>query len=475
MNKYIRHGFFCFVTAIILVSGCKKFITIDPPFTSTSTDQVYSKDATAAASLTAIYTQMSQADVIPGQGITSVSIDAGLYADELDYVSPINNTNNYLWTNQLTPVDGLQNDWNRIYNSIYETSAAIEGLKSSSTLTPAVKQQLLGEAMFLRGFFYFYLVNFFGDVPLALSTDYKVNSLLSRAPQEKVYNQIISDLQAADSLLNVDYMGGDAHSLTSERVRPSKAAAETMLARVYLYQKDYPEAESFATKVISNTGSYGLVSLDSVFLKNNRETIWSIPSVKTGAETNTAEGRAFLLSATTNNLNGPAYNLTEALLNTFEPGDQRKAKWTAEGTAQNNQTFQFAYKYKIGRDPVPTIEYSMVLRLAELYLIRSEARAMQNNITEAQQDLNAIRHRAGLSNTTASTQDALVTAILHERRVELFTEWGHRFFDLKRLGKLDAVLSTEKPQWNTDDQYFPIPKTERDRDPNLSQNPGYTD
>jgi hypothetical protein len=129
-------------------------------------------------------------------------------------------------------------------------------------------------------------------------------------------------------------------------------------------------------------------------------------------------------------------------------------------------------------------EYFMVLRLGEQYLIRAEARAKQGNIGGAQSDLNVIRNRAGLPNTTASDEASLITAILKERRVELFCEWGHRWFDLKRLGKIDEVMNIVTPiksngtvQWQSYKALYPLPLGDlfinNIQNPYLTQNPGY--
>ncbi|HEY4197438.1 MAG TPA: RagB/SusD family nutrient uptake outer membrane protein, partial [Mucilaginibacter sp.] len=117
-------------------------------------------------------------------------------------------------------------------------------------------------------------------------------------------------------------------------------------------------------------------------------------------------------------------------------------------------------------------------RLAEQYLIRAEARSQEGNVSGAQSDLNVIRNRAGLANTTASTQTTLLTAILHERQVEMFTEWGHRWLDLKRTGTVDAVMSLVLPAkggggWNPNMALMPLPLGDLQADQNLTQNPGY--
>jgi hypothetical protein len=119
----------------------------------------------------------------------------------------------------------------------------------------------------------------------------------------------------------------------------------------------------------------------------------------------------------------------------------------------------------------------MVLRLGEIYLIRAEARAEQNNVSGAQADLNAVRTRAGLGYTTATDQASLLNAIAHERQVELFTEGGNRFFDLKRTGKIDSVMTAYAPlkegTWSDYMQIFALPLNDIQQDANLTQNPGY--
>jgi hypothetical protein len=119
----------------------------------------------------------------------------------------------------------------------------------------------------------------------------------------------------------------------------------------------------------------------------------------------------------------------------------------------------------------------MILRLAEQYLIRAEARAQQNNIDGAKTDLNAVRNRAGLLNTTANDKTEMMAAVLHERQVELFTELGHRWFDLKRTKAVDLVMNSVTPikggTWQTTDQLYPIPVADIIRNSTLKQNPGY--
>ena len=119
-------------------------------------------------------------------------------------------------------------------------------------------------------------------------------------------------------------------------------------------------------------------------------------------------------------------------------------------------------------------ENSVILRLSEIYLIRAEARLMQGNTGNAKEDLNIIRRRAGLIDNSSNIQSEIADAILKERRVELFLEYGNRWFDLKRTQRADAVLGAFKPgDWQSTDALYPIPLDEIRKAPQLTQNQGY--
>ena len=119
----------------------------------------------------------------------------------------------------------------------------------------------------------------------------------------------------------------------------------------------------------------------------------------------------------------------------------------------------------------------MVIRLSEIYLIRAEARAQQQNLAPALSDLDTIRSRAGLPPCTANGIQETLNAIYAERRVELFSEYGHRWLDLKRVKAIDQVMTVVSPHkggsWNDNDSLYPIPFQDIQADPKLSQNPGY--
>jgi hypothetical protein len=369
--------------------------------------------------------------------------------------------------------------WSPLYNNIFVCNAAIEGLTLSKSITPLVKQQLMGEAKFMRAFFYFYLVNLFGDVPYASSTDAKVNESLTRAPVAEIYQHIIADLQEAKTLLSAEYMDANLQPYTGlpERVRPNRWAATALLARVYLFTGDYSDAEIESTSLIDNASLFALDDLDNVFLKNSNEAIWQLQPI--AIDHNTEEALLFIIPPTGPSDVGdgdhPVY-LNDDLLASFETGDERLGHWIDSITVSGT-TYYYPYKYKVNAIGSDVSEYLMVLRLGEQYLIRAEARAHLNKIEECQEDVNAIRNRAGLGDTEANDVDALLEEIAKQRRAELFSEWGHRWLDLKRTNTVDSVMSVASVQkggsWTADDALYPIPVSDMEMDRNLTQNPGY--
>jgi len=461
----------------LMVTGCKKFVQVPTPITSLNSANVYNSDATAAAVLTGIYTNISSTGVTSGLGATSVY--CGLSADEYTLYDPASEPAYVpFYVNALTNVNTAGGNFWVLYQTLYVANSAIEGLTGNNNLTPAVDQQLLGEAKFVRAFCYFYLVNLYGDVPLVIGTDYKSNELLSRTPKAQVYEQIVADLKSAQTLLSDQYLDGTLLNPTSERVRPTKWAAAALLARTYLYTGDWADAQNEASLVISNTAVYSLISLNNVFLKNSSEAIWQLQPVN--SRQNTPDGLFFILPASGPSVSRPVH-LSNSLIGSFELNDQRLSSWvnsvktTVGGIAT---TYYYPYKYKVNTPGAPVTEYEMVLRLGEQYLIRAEAEANNSDTNDAVNDLNVIRKRAGLANYAGATdKSSLLTAILHERQVELFSEWGHRWLDLKRTSVVDVVMPIATPQkggtWQSSKQLYPLPQADLQDDPNLVQNPGY--
>jgi hypothetical protein len=458
--------------------SCKKFVQIDPPNTQLVTASVFNNSATATSAQTYIYTKMATAGVS-----WNISQNCGLLSDELKNWSS-NATEVQLYTNAMLSSNN-PGQWSTGYNLIYQSNAIIAAMQNNASISAVIAQQLTGESKFVRAFWHFYLTNMYGDVPIVTTADYTVNEKISRSPQAQVYQQIISDLVDAQNLLNANYVNATDTLIISERARPNKSAAQALLARVYLYTKKYDSAETEATTVINNTQLYNLCSNlsgpNSVFLKNSTEAIWQL-STPLPASYNTIDGSDFILkSAPSNTSVAGSTTISPQLLSTFETGDQRKVSWIGTySTASPAVSYYYPYKYQSYNSSTVT-EYVMVLRLAEQFLIRAEARAYQGELTDAISDLNIIRKRAGLTPYPGSTtdQNAIIAAIMHERQVELFAEWGQRWFDLIRTGAIDSVMGTsgvcqsKGGTWYSTSKFFPISLTEIGNDPNLVQNSGY--
>lgn len=461
----------------LIIIGCKKFVQVPTPITSLNSANVYNTDATAAAVLTGIYTNISSTGITSGFGATSVY--CGLSADEYTLYNPATEPAYVpFYVNALTNSNMAGGNFWVIYQTLYVANSAIEGLTNNTRLTPVVDQQLLGEAKFIRAFCFFYLVNLYGDVPLVTGTNYKTNEILSRTPKAQVYQQIVSDLKSAQTLLSDQYLDVTILNPTSERVRPTKWAAVSLLARTYLYTGDFADAQAEASLVINNTASYSLSTLSNVFLKNSSEAIWQLQPVN--SRQNTPDGLFFILPTSGPSVSKPVY-LSNNLISGFELNDQRLSSWVSSvktNVGGISTTYYYPYKYKVNNPGAPVTEYEMVLRLGEQYLIRAEAEANNNDLTNAINDMNIIRNRAGLTNYAGATdKTSVLSAILHERQVEMFSEWGHRWLDLKRTGMVNAVMNIATPQkggtWETNKQLYPLPQADLQDDPNLVQNMGY--
>jgi len=451
---------------ICLQFSCKKFLEVEPPKNSLVKETVFKNDDQATSAILGIYANMASYSYASG-GPNSITCLAGVSSDEL---IGYNAGNSQFYENQITPENyNLYSLYLGPYQSIYAANSILEGLLTSNSITPTVKTQLEGEALFIRAFAYFYLVNLFGPVPLQLNTDYRITSIAIRKSESEIYQQIILDLKTAEGLLTDNYP-------SIGRTRPNKSVVQAMLARTYLYLNDWVNAEKYASIVIGKTSIYNLVDLDSIFLSNSKEAIWQLFPT---ANTNSEDGNMFILTDTPLDI-----SLNEHFVaNLFEPNDNRKTSWIRSIT-NNTGTYYYPFKYKIQSSTIVT-EYSMVLRLAEQYLIRAEARINQDGkISSGIADLNLIRKRArptpngDIPNplpdlpTSLNKEDALL-ATEQERKAELFAEWGHRWLDLKRTNRIDIILSPIKSQFKSTHSLYPIPQDELNQNPNIKQNPGY--
>ena len=449
-------GILILICFALMGISCKKMISVDPPKDQLTQDKIFSDSATANALMINNYARLEQR-INP-----LLNRYLGVYSDELnateieqDYITSrikTNNTRNY-------------NTWTYTYQIIYQCNDFLEQLNKAIPLSTKLVKQLKGEASFLRAYCNFYLVNLYDNIPLLTVTDVNQTRRSPQSNTESVYRLILSDLLFAKENLEAGYIG-------TGRIRANKWAAAALLARVYLYQKQYVLAEKEASEVINCNLYTPLSAVGEIYKTGSREQILTLWTAKGF----TTDGADFLPPKP--GLNAK-FLVTERLYNSFENNDLRKSDWigtTTETVNGNTNTYHYIRKYKNNEAMTGLPEYLSVLRLSEQYLIRAEARLEQNKITGAEgalSDLNIIRTRAGLNNLTTADQTSVRAAVENERRHELVTEWGHRFFDLKRTGRLNTVMFAYKPTWQVSSGTFPVPQQEITYNSNLRQNPGY--
>ena len=450
-----------FLISILLIAvACDDFVQVKIPSTQLSSPLVFENNSTATAALVAIYAKIRDNGLLTGNP-NGMQAKLGEYTDELTFYGAGGQTDASFYNNIVLPVNtDVKNWWSTTYNQIYATNALLEGVENSKSLTPLQKEQLRGEALFIRALLHFHMTNLYGDIPYVKTTDYTANTKIGKMGTTQVYENAEADLLESEVLLGVAY-------ISSERIRPNKATVQALLARLYLYSSRWAEAANSASTVLNNTTLYADDhNLETVFLKGNLGNIWQLMPAVESNNSLEAQTNVFLQGPP------PVSAISPEFVNSFEAGDNRRTHWIKTVT-KGTEVWYHAYKYKAYNNSGGSLEYSIVFRTAELYLIRAEARAQQGELTTALEDLNSIRNKAGLGNTSAVTAEQIINAIVKERKCELFTE-GHRFFDLKRNNLLDEILTPTKPGWDTNDKLLPLPETELLLNPNIKpQNTGY--
>ncbi|MEO2081153.1 RagB/SusD family nutrient uptake outer membrane protein [Leeuwenhoekiella sp.] len=444
----------------LIFTGCESFIEVDLPPGQLTGEAVFTDLRTAEAALTDIYALQRDEGILSG-GRSGIASNLALYTDVYEQIGSQSSDPYFFFTHTVRPdTRTIANFWNTSFNSIYAANALITGIPSSADLDTIEAERALGEAYFIRGLMHFYLTNLFGPIPYVTTNDYLVNQEVSKMSKDQVFTQVVHDLVQAEALIPENYS-------STERTRPNAFAVKALLARVYLYQGEWQKAYDKAGEVLASE-LYALnIPIDQLFLKDSKNTIWQFMPQNAGA--NTLEGRNFILRV----LGSQYAAFNPEFVSRFEPGDLRKESWI-DSITQNGITAYFPIKYREELTTASSLEYSKVLRIGEVYLIRTEAAWRLNRITQALADLNALRQRAGLPPIDSATPAELENMILAERRAELFTEFGHRWFDLNRWNKAETLLKPIKPAWGMQSYLLPIPETELGANPNLlPQNPGY--
>ncbi|WP_430429590.1 RagB/SusD family nutrient uptake outer membrane protein [Maribacter litoralis] len=439
-----------------------------------------------------------------------------------DMVSLASNETRRVEMNEFTTLasNGMISEfWPKTYQGIAAANAAIAGAEDVD-VDDAIKNPITAQAYFARAFYYFHLVRLFGDVPYIDEpvTDFDAATAITRTPAAEVYQNIISDLEYAKNWLP---------STVTSRAIPSKAAASSYLSLVYLTLGEWQNAYDEAQEVIDNAGTYNLA------LEPNFQNLFNADAIDASLEpifaldynNFEADDNAYDQIAPMTGIRGDDRNLgggwsvavpTLEVYTTWDAADYRRAvslddEASIDGTVVDYTEFdisghEFAknnpYIAKYTRFPGPfaranaratSHNYSM-MRYAEVLLIAAEAAVELGDNATALNYVNQVRARARMGGETQTGASVPVTYapstvpadlsgtvtvddILEERRLEFAFE-GKRWYDIVRRKIGNEVfnasgLEGEKPFFSEDDYLLPLPEDELERNPNLTQNPGY--
>ena len=451
-----------------LVATVVSCTNVDEKIFSQNTPDVYfSSQSDVDAALIGIYKPLAVCCGGPGQAGTFI---LNSVSDEGNAQIQWGQFDNLTYTP--TGPSEISDYWNTLYSSIARANFVISNQAKIEANSPATAKAAIGEAKFMRAMDYFILVQMWGGVPLRTKPVERIDDAnIARSSEADVYTQIIQDFSDAEQRLPATAPAG----------KPTKWAASAYLAKVYLTTKDYTNALAKANAVITG-GPYKLVQnyadVFSVSNKNNAEVIFALqyirqdnlgmrmqplvlgPDDKFAYGGNSGWGLSFVedglyqkYSQTDDRINTAFANPTPGL-KTYYTG-----KWKdPQGVSADGHGTDF-----------------ILYRFADLLLIQSEAANELNGPTSATYSgINQVRARAKLTPlSTSLTKDQFRDAILNERNLELSWE-EHRWFDLKRTGRLAATMKATGKNWNERYLLFPIPQTEIDASNGvLKQNPGY--
>ncbi|NMM47554.1 RagB/SusD family nutrient uptake outer membrane protein [Marinigracilibium pacificum] len=475
---------------IFSMSGCD---ILDPqPISDISSENFFQSAEHVEAAMSATY------DVLQSNSIGrdfKASATAG--SDEADTDPGSGGNNNRMNRHEVNADHGPARDlWRELYQGIHRANDILERLPGVSD--PALeinnkREQLLGEAHFLRGFFYWNLAKWYGDVPIILQTTTSSDPdvlNVERDPLPEVYDQIIADLTFAEANLPESY---ETNQFT--RGRATTGAAAAVLSKVYLRRaytefagsNDFEMAAASAQRVIDNP-NYSLVAPQdffSMFAADGGNTVESIFEIQTeNIELNSGDDLYREFEASENGPRARARIIpNQKLIDAYNanPGDIRKDAVLKPMDPAQNSGFEFYInKHDVGEGQL--IPNLVILRLADIILVRAEALNAIGQTPEAINLLNMIRDRAQIGNTTATTPDEVFQAIQDERFVELAFE-GHRWHDLSRFpannfewGRNELATAAEVSFMDENQTYqflWPINNRELDINKNLRQNPGY--
>lgn len=447
-----------------LLSACNTVILDPPPVDLLIDDIVF----TRASDLPSVRIGLYAA----ARNLGSPTVQAGDFtADHIIHLGTFTDYREF-GTKQITPANGVVGAlWGSIFRTIYMTNFILERLPTISGVRADDAKELTAEAKFLRGYANFIGAYSFGGIPKVTTTTLATNRTVTRASKEEILASVLEDYKAALA----DLPNGDPQDRNIYAGYATKNAVRAALARYYLYQKNWVEAEANATLLI-NSANYSLVTFNEVVTRDyNQESIFEF---------------GYTLNDYAGDINNYFVGRREVV-----PSNQVVVALVSRESGNRSQTIDFEFDKQRGNDNGWTLKkYGtadesnrnfVIFRLGEMYLIRAEARAQQGKITGstgAIADINRLRTRAGVGLAanlqppllTTATQNEMISIIERERVYELAFE-GHRWYDLVRTGRAQAVMSAFSANWNQKYELWPIPQSEIQRNPSLAgqQNPGY--
>ena len=445
------------IAAVALTSSACDHTLTTTPYDAVPTSEEISDGQTAQAALNGAYDAM-QAGSAYGLDlfvVPSLASDESIWTGTLQFLGDIASNNIAADNSEITSM------WGGLYRQIDRDNVIITRVTPLTNIPTTTKNEILGEAYLLRALTFHNLVKQWGAIPLPLEPVAVASdaAAYTRAPVDRVYDQILNDLDSASKLI----------TNTSNTRQANVNAVKAIRSRVLFYRASLGGAGAAADFQAS------LDAANAVLAGRDTLTV-NYPDLFSATGANTGEDifRISFMSSERNNI-GFYYMLagrneagtSPSMVAAYETGDLRKA-WSI-GLRPGSTT-----QYQTTKFPTATgTEHPHVIRLAELVLIKAEILARQNDLAGAVNEYNKIRVRAGLARhvlgVDVTTADEVRAAIDRERRVELAFE-GDRWADLNRQGRAAEVKGF------TDRAYqalFPLPFRDVSTSPGLVQNPGY--
>ena len=491
---------FSFGLLLISLFSCKKFLN-QPVLGNYESTNFFTSDANANNAVNAAYPDLAFTDAasnaiwVLGDVASDDAIKGGNPGDQADF-------ENIDMFNILPSNSAVEAVWKRYYDGVFKCNVVIDGVTGNDAITPAVVTSCLGQAKFLRAYYYFILTNCYGNIPLHLKVETPDELQSPAIPQAQVYSQIISDLKEASNALPVSQTDAGLG-------RPTKGAALALMAKTYLFAQNWDSAAIIsqqvdALNVYSLTPKY--TDNFSAATKTNTETIFSVWHSKGKSP---FQGNNLNQWIAPRSINGYGFFYpTQSLIDNYEKSSSSdtldpRMYYTVAGEGISyydlsydpswSTTGYISKKHVQPLSEVPTTTKGdgdlneEVIRYSDILLVEAEALNEQGKGAEALVPLNKVRERAKnsylndaslpgygkvpdglLADITTTDQSQLRDIIRRERRSELALEFM-RFFDVMRYGSAYATAAlNDKPNFNyTSNRFFPIPQSERDTNKKL--------